>query len=326
MGTETNIYQRNAGYLSQIASATPAHIFVATESGVCVDVFEDSERPFPIEQSVWIGKSIYDIHDKKTANNILSTAKEAILHNKPQTLRYSFRLKDFYIYPKEKRTDEMVWYEGKAIPINCTHQGNLLVIWVAKNITEQRMRTCQLEALIETDELTGAMNRRAFFNRLNEAYQVYKRHKQKTCVLMLDIDNFKAINDGLGHLTGDEVLKHIARVGQTQLREFDCFARIGGEEFAVISLQTDENQAFKLGERIRKSIEDAPFYFQNETFIVTASVGVATFDSSDDIATHILRRADNAMYQSKQAGKNKVTLYQPMPFQKNRDELSREPT
>jgi diguanylate cyclase (GGDEF)-like protein len=124
---------------------------------------------------------------------------------------------------------------------------------------------------------------------------------------MLDVDHFKDINDTYGHQAGDMVLQALGRLLNTSLRASDFSARYGGEEFTVILPQTAREQALKLAERLRKEVADRDHLFEGQTFAITVSLGVASFDPSSPTSPYtIVSRADRALYRAKERGRNTV--------------------
>jgi diguanylate cyclase (GGDEF)-like protein len=166
--------------------------------------------------------------------------------------------------------------------------------------------TVQLQAV--TDELTGLYNHRRFQEALASELERSKRFEQDMSLVMLDIDNFKSINDTYGHQQGDLVLREVARILRENSREIDAPARYGGEELAVVLPQTDQNGAFNLAERVRAGIEDLklPVLEGNGTMSVTASLGVASLARSATDAGELVAAADAALYEAKRGGKNKT--------------------
>jgi diguanylate cyclase (GGDEF)-like protein/PAS domain S-box-containing protein len=161
----------------------------------------------------------------------------------------------------------------------------------------------ELEALATTDGLTGLHNHRAFQERLSEEISRAERQGTPLSVILLDVDKFKDYNDSYGHPAGDEVLRKVARLMRSGARETDLTARYGGEEFVLILPQTDQIGGMMVAERIRRYIEDNAWRLRP----VTASFGVATFAPSDVYKGDLVARADQALYRSKQAGRNRVT-------------------
>ncbi|WP_162141259.1 GGDEF domain-containing response regulator [Paucidesulfovibrio longus] len=156
------------------------------------------------------------------------------------------------------------------------------------------------------DLLTGAYNRRHLLERGGEEFSQHQRGNQRLSLIMLDADHFKAVNDNYGHETGDEVLRRISDTVRKALRQSDLFARIGGEEFVVLAPGTDGRGAQELAERIREAIEDLRIPLNKGELRVTASLGVAEAASSDRSVEDLLRRADLALYEAKQQGRNRV--------------------
>jgi len=156
------------------------------------------------------------------------------------------------------------------------------------------------------DSLTGMFNKRYILNELQKHINMAKRNDRIFSLVMIDIDNFKGINDSHGHIAGDEFLKKVAFTINLNLRQQDVSGRFGGEEFLLILPETTIEGAFYLAKRIRKKIAETELLYQNHTITGTISIGVSQFDiKSPDLKT-LLKSADSALYLAKQAGKNKV--------------------
>lgn len=160
----------------------------------------------------------------------------------------------------------------------------------------------RLELLSGTDPLTELSNRRVFNARLSEELARSHRYGLPLSVLILDVDNFKSYNDTFGHPEGDEVLKTIAHSLSQSVREVDCVARLGGEEFGVVLPETDIKSAQKLAERMRTNIERTPWTKRP----VTVSIGVAALSKAVNDAKTIVLEADTALYEAKHGGRNRV--------------------
>lgn len=164
----------------------------------------------------------------------------------------------------------------------------------------------RLKALSVTDDLTGLNNRRFFFEILENDINQSLRHGHPLSVLLLDIDNFKSVNDRFGHFTGDEVLMEFAKLLRKNTRRGDTVARFGGEEFAVILSHTAENGSLMAAEILRKKLQAADFSNIGKKISITVSIGVAEFDRDFKDAEEILSRADIALYGAKSSGRNTV--------------------
>lgn len=162
-----------------------------------------------------------------------------------------------------------------------------------------------------TDELSRLPNRRAFYARLAEEWQRNARYHVPFCVLMVDIDHFKSVNDRFGHKVGDAVIAHLGAFLRDSCRTSDLPARIGGEEFAILLTHTEPQAATLLAERIRKMIEAADCTFEDQRIPYTVSVGVSSSDDFPLSPDEVVSAADSALYESKRGGRNRVSLAEP---------------
>ncbi len=172
----------------------------------------------------------------------------------------------------------------------------------------------QIHRLISHDDLTGLLSSRSFFSELRREAGRAASENRPFCVLMMDGDNFKGVNDKYGHLTGSKTIEEIGFSITTNLRSGDAAARFGGDEFAAFLLDADLAQGIVAAERIRMSIEEYKFSVvrqgrSNEEHHITVSIGVACFpnDSSDPI--ELVEMADSALYRAKRQGRNRVAAY-----------------
>jgi len=165
----------------------------------------------------------------------------------------------------------------------------------------------ELRRLTITCSMTQTFNRRHFCEMLKREFSRARRHSRPVSVLMLDLDRFKSINDIFGHLAGDNALRAAATVFRSCLREEDCLARFGGEEFAVILPDTDLEGATLVAERICESLFDFELRFKDQEIPISVSIGVSELTDDDGAdGMSILARADGALYQAKNAGRNRV--------------------
>lgn len=162
-----------------------------------------------------------------------------------------------------------------------------------------------ISELVREDQLTGVLNRRGLDETLERELKRAERSKTAVCIAMLDIDNFKHLNDSLGHQAGDQALKHLTQVVKNTLRPSDSVGRYGGEEFIIILPITDLNAGVEAIQRLQRSLTKNFFMHNNERVLVTFSAGVAMHGENEDVQ-NIISRADKAMYKAKQGGKNRV--------------------
>ncbi len=171
-------------------------------------------------------------------------------------------------------------------------------------ITRRRTMEKALQDLAVTDSLTGIYNRRKFDELLKLQMRQEIRYPRGLALLIIDIDHFKKVNDLLGHAVGDEVLKELTRLIGDVKRDADDFFRIGGEEFCLITFCVNGGSLETTAEKLRTTIENHDF---PKVGRVTISIGAARFKPNDDEHT-LFKRADDALYQAKQTGRNKVVI------------------
>lgn len=186
------------------------------------------------------------------------------------------------------------------------HERENLERAVAERTRELQDANARLERLAVTDGLTGVFNHRRFQEQLQAELLRAERHKRPMGVLMIDVDFFKKVNDAMGHPAGDELLRRLAQVLSTDLRQTDMIARYGGEEFAVLLPENTKSEAMQVAERMRIAVEDRINAGTPWPSKVTVSIGVATFPEDGNTAEQVLTAADQAMYVAKRSGRNRV--------------------
>ena len=166
----------------------------------------------------------------------------------------------------------------------------------------------QVKEASMTDYLTGVLNRRAFIEKGESEIARTLRHKKHLSVIMMDIDDFKSINDELGHKYGDKALEKVAHLCRQQMRVTDEIARYGGDEFIILLPETSAEDAFNLAERICSDVTHSKCVTESgKTCPISISLGVTEFNGKETLGT-LLHRADQALYEAKNAGKGRVVL------------------
>ncbi|TRX74611.1 GGDEF domain-containing protein [Pseudomonas mangiferae] len=181
-----------------------------------------------------------------------------------------------------------------------------IVVGIAEDITEKKRMEGELHRLATLDVLTQSSNRRYFFECAEREYEVARRNGSALAFLLLDVDDFKKVNDTYGHQVGDQVLQRVAQCAASALRRADLFGRIGGEEFAAVLPGCDPQQARQIAERLQREVQRQTFNAEGATFGVTLSQGLTTLRSSDRDLDALYSRADEGMYRAKRQGKNQV--------------------
>ena len=203
-------------------------------------------------------------------------------------------------YVNDELVDETALREGDQIKIG----RSILKFMLGNNVEAQYHE--EIYRMMTTDGLTQVYNRRYFDEMLDREVSRARRYERPFCVLVFDIDHFKRVNDTYGHLAGDAVLRQIGSTAKGRVRRNDVLARIGGEEFGLITPEIHLQGALELGTKINKMIVAQPFEFDGDRIDITISVGVAEWLEQYETGEDVLRAADEKLYQAKELGRNRV--------------------
>ncbi|MEH6471852.1 MAG: ABC transporter substrate-binding protein [Halopseudomonas sp.] len=203
-----------------------------------------------------------------------------------------------------RRSGEVFPCQALSGPIINTQGETLGGIMVMRDITEQKRSQQEIVRMALTDPLTGLANRHQFNRRIKETVKLAKRQQQLLSLAIMDLDDFKQVNDQFGHPIGDELLKAVAQILSSAFRETDIIARIGGDEFAIIMINPDHRNAIRQpAERVIQVLSQT-LDIEGHAVNIGASFGVATYPLDTQDHDELYRLADKALYQSKNAGKN----------------------
>lgn len=291
--------------LLDMLSALPDPVFVLTESGRYAALIGGQDRQHYHDGAHLVDFSLYDVLPKAKADWFLEQINITLALNQLRIVEYGLAGADVDGLKAHQGPEGEIWFEGRIQPLSMPVKNERAVVWVACNITRRHQLEAQLKLLSETDELTGAYNRRKLLDALTLSLTHFRERQTPTAVVLMDVDHFKAINDRFGHVAGDEVLRGIAHHAMTHLREGDLFARFGGEEFALLLPNTTLGTAKVIAERLRLAIASGNFLPESRpTLIVTASMGLTLIQPQDHAIEVILRRVDVALYRAKDSGRN----------------------
>jgi two-component system cell cycle response regulator len=217
--------------------------------------------------------------------------------------------KDYMVLPLKIDTEYLGYLVAKGVEEKDRDKFHILanqfLLGVKRSLLYQKVQELSI-----IDGLTGIWSRRYFLERFREELKRSKQFRHSFAFLMVDIDHFKEYNDRYGHLVGDVILREVARIIKDSLRQIDLICRYGGEEFSIILTETDKTGAMLAAERIRKSVETRHIHAYDEDLTVTISVGISVFPSQGRDTHKLIDKADQALYQAKQTGRNKVCVYQ----------------
>jgi diguanylate cyclase (GGDEF)-like protein len=264
------------------------------------------------------GKSLFSLFDEVPEDWFRRKAESVfLLKNKAFTIweQRSYLFK-FDNYRPITGTADYMYQNTSFIPLisstgEVTHLC-LIVYDVTDNaVHKQDLEQANLELAIlsQTDGLTKLFNRTHWEFCLQAEYKRWTRSRHASCLVMLDIDHFKNVNDTYGHMVGDEVIKHLSGLIRHHVRETDISGRYGGEEFAILLADTPLENGLVFAERVRKEVEEAVVKYNDIDLKYTISIGIAEIEPSINTYEAWIECADAALYKSKENGRNRVTLH-----------------
>ncbi len=289
-------------------NASPFLSYIKDAAGRLLFYNRSFAQRFGVSEYAWLGKTDEQLWSRKLTKSVRTHDLEVMAGGRMVETEEHIRGADGVI--SSLRSFKFPCHDSA---------GNVLLAGVAVDVSEEVAHKAELERyhreleeandqlrrLAVTDELTGLRNRRAFEERLVMEFSMARRRKRELAVLLIDVDNFKLINDRWGHSAGDEVLRRLGMILRTTVRLPDLPARYGGEEFVVLLPESGEESAMGLARRVMQRVADE----QWENDSVTISVGMAAMNESLMNGYQLVELADEALYAAKRAGKNRVMVH-----------------
>jgi diguanylate cyclase (GGDEF)-like protein/PAS domain S-box-containing protein len=275
-----------------------------TPDGICMYASPASYTLLGYDPHEIVGHEMYDFMHPEDIGGIRHLTQDFRRREMPiTTISYRVRKKD----------GSYIWFETTSRSLRHPESGEIQeVISVSRDITERKMVEEQIEYQAYHDALTALPNRVLFRDRLTVSLAHARRLGASVAVMFLDLDNFKYVNDTLGHSAGDQLLQEIGRRLQNTLREEDSVARMGGDEFTILLSDLGNDQAAAgIAQKILETVA-MPCIVDGHELHVTASIGIALFPNDGDDAETLLKNADNAMYRAKELGRNNYQLCSPL--------------
>lgn len=293
----------NENKLRLIVGAIPDALMIMDEHGKYVETLSGEDHPFYDTAKRIIGLNVKETLPEETAATVISTIQNSLNLNQSLTIEYE-RATDFGRRLVEARIQPFPMETGKA---RC-------VLVLARDITDRKIKEDEISYLAFYDALTGLPNRRLLHERIQHALAACHRNETYGALLFIDIDNFKTLNDTLGHDKGDLMLKQVAHRLNQCIRETDTVSRLGGDEFVVMleELSRIEDVAAAQGKTIGEQIITAlnqPYHIDGIEYNSSASIGITLFDHQDMSSDDLMKHADIAMYQAKSAGRNTLRFF-----------------
>ncbi len=289
--------------LRAIVQAIPDLMVIIDEDGHYIDTLPATNNPFYPRAQALIGSRLHAELPQETADLILAAVRDSLRLKQTQTIEYE---RDDGIGSR--------LVEGRAQPLGHRINGKQVVVFLARDITDRKVKEEEITWLAFYDPLTGLPNRRLLQDRLHQAMAGSKRSGHYSALLFIDLDNFKTLNDTQGHDMGDQLLKQVAARLTGCVRECDTVARLGGDEFVVMLEQLSHQeeiaatQSQMIGETILATLA-ASYQIAGYEHNSSASIGITLFGAHQTSSDELMKRADIAMYQAKSAGRNTLRFF-----------------
>ena len=286
----------------------PDLTLIISEEGEYMDIYGTTDALLYKSQSDLINKKISDVLPVEDAASIMAVIDKTLLTNDVQVFEYELDI-----------GGKIMVFEGRTSPIKDYQSDNpsqRYIVWVARDITTRKKAEKEVERLAFYDPLTGLPNRRMLNDKLAAYVENIHQSNVTGALLFLDLDNFKRINDSVGHSAGDEVLVELSKRFNGVIGEKDTLARVGGDEFIILLEYVGDNTESAILESEKKAkIIQSVFYDKFEVgrlaFQVSCSIGICLIDKNNHLTDNILKFADTAMYRSKMKNGNSCSFYDP---------------
>lgn len=293
------------------AQVLPDVALVLDDRGRAVDCFGAASSLLAMPPEDFLGKFLHQVLEPSLANQCYRTLQATVSSGTTQVLEYELALPDG-VHTFEGRTSLIPGYHCPGEPVGEQRQ---YLLWVARDISARKQAERRIEQLAYFDPLTQLPNRRNLQEHLERLLSEVIRHRKNGALLYLDLDDFKRINDSVGHSVGDQLLQEVARRLQASVRGSETIARLGGDEFVIVSEPQSQprdaaaEEAAAIAYRVLECFSQ-PFVIESSAYNVRPSIGISLIDPDTQSGGDILKRADTAMYSAKHRGGNCYSFFE----------------
>lgn len=287
-------------------AAMPDICFILDAEGRYLEVFggHDPDAYHTSHQAL-VGRTLHEVMPRDKADLFLARIHETLRTGKLQSIEYALSVEEVDGVEPESGPAGTQWFEGRLTPLGKHVMGRPAVIWLSVNITRRKKAQDNMRYMALHDALTGLANRTLLRDRMVHAIAQARREQSRIAVMYIDLDNFKPINDALGHDAGDTVLCEVAQRLNESVRDSDTVARVGGDEFVILLENLPEPELARgIGEKILEVLA-RPIQAKGRACTVTTSIGISVYPDHGETYESLLGAADQALYEAKSLGKNR---------------------
>lgn len=300
------LHQSLSERLRATIAAMPDICFILDSEGRYLEVFGGHDpQIYHTSHQALLGRTLHEVMPRDKADLFLARIHETLRTGQLQSIEYALSVDDVEGVEPESGPTGPQWFEGRITPLGKDVMGRPAVIWLSVNITQRKKAQDSMRFMALHDALTGLANRTLLRDRIIHAIAQARREQSRIAVMYIDLDDFKPINDSLGHDAGDTVLCEVAQRLNESVRDSDTVARVGGDEFVILLEKLpDPELAARIAEKILEVL-GRPIHAKGRACQVTTSIGISLYPDDGETYESLLGAADRALYEAKSQGKGR---------------------
>lgn len=308
------LYQGLSERLKATIAAMPDICFILDSEGRYLEVFGGQDpQVYHTSHQALLGRTLHEVMPRDKADLFLARVHETLRTGKLQSIEYALSVEEVDGVKPESGPPGPQWFEGRITPLGKHVMGRPAVIWLSVNITQRKKAQDSMRYMALHDALTGLANRTLLRDRIVHAIAQARRAQSRIAVMYIDLDNFKPINDSLGHDAGDTVLCEVAQRLTESVRDADTVARVGGDEFVILLEKLpDPGLTARIAEKMLEVLA-RPIQTKGRACQVTTSIGISVYPDDGQTYETLLGAADRALHEAKSRGKNRYWQADPHP-------------